>query len=121
MNVREVMSTEIITVEASTTVAEAATLMGKRQAGSALVMDGDRLEGIFTERDVLRALAADFDSGHHPVSHWMTKDPATIGPDVPAEHALDLMLEGGFRHFPVTEGPAVIGVVSIRDLVRPSG
>ena len=119
--VREVMSADIISVPPTATVAEAATLMGKRHAGSALVMNGARLEGIFTERDVLQALAADFDAGHHPVTHWMTKAPATVAPDAPAEHALDLMLEGGFRHLPVLDGEAVVGVVSIRDLVRPPG
>jgi CBS domain-containing protein len=112
------MSAEVISVEPTSTVAEAATLMGQRHAGSALVMNGDRLEGIFTERDVLRALAADFDSGHHPVSHWMTADPATIGPDASAGAALDQMLGAGYRHLPVVEEERVIGVVSIRDLAR---
>ena len=120
-NVRDVMSAEIIRVDPTSTVAEAATLMGRRHAGSALVMVGERLEGIFTERDVLRALAADFDAGHHLVSHWMTKSPATVAPDAPAEHALDLMLEGGFRHLPVVQEGSIVGVVSIRDLVRTPG
>jgi CBS domain-containing protein len=116
--VREVMSTTLTTVEPAATVAEAATVMGGHRVGSALVMEGDRLSGIFTERDILKALSQDFDAPGHPVSHWMTHDPVTIAPDTPVEEALDMMLAKGFRHLPITEGDRVIGVVSLRDLSR---
>ena len=76
-DVRDVMSTELVIVTPSTTVAEAATVMGTRKVGSALVMEGTALLGIFTERDVLRAVGSDFDAEHHAVSEFMTADPHT--------------------------------------------
>jgi CBS domain-containing protein len=116
--VREVMSTELLKMTPATTVAEAATVMGTRQVGSALVMDGETLVGIFTERDVLRAVASDFDAEHHSVSEFMTRDPSTVSPDEEAHGALSSMLAFGFRHLPVVEGGAVVGIVSMRDLTR---
>ena len=118
VTIREVMSTELVTVSPAATVAEAATVMGGRQVGSALVMDEGELAGIFTERDILRALSQDFDAPGHPVSHWMTKDPSCIAPEASVGDALNRMLDGGFRHFPVSDGGKVIGVVSMRDLSR---
>ena len=114
--VGEVMTHSILSVDPATTVAEAATIMGERAAGSALVMDGDRLLGIFTERDIVKALGQHFDAAGHPVSEWMTPDPLTVPADTPAGEALRTMLDRGFRHLPVVEGEAVVGVVSMRDL-----
>lgn len=120
--VGELMSTDLIAVTPTATVAEAATLMGERHVGSALVMDGDRLEGIFTERDIVRALGEHFDAAGHPVSSWMTRRPATIAPDTSSDVALETMLSGGFRHLPVTEGDRVVGMLSLRDLAAaPDG
>ena len=116
--IREVMSTGLVTVRPSATVAEAATIMGGHHVGSALVMEGGSLAGIFTERDILRALSQDFDAPGHPVSDWMTRDPRTVGPDETVEDALNQMLAGGFRHFPVMDGGKVVGMVSMRDLSR---
>src|SRR5437763_7706858 len=115
-SVREIMSSSLITVDAESTVAQAATVMAERRVGSALVMDGDALTGIFTERDIVRALSQDFDAPGHPISHWMTRNPTTIGPDDSTDDALDIMLKGGFRHLPVVEEDRVVGVISIRDL-----
>jgi CBS domain-containing protein len=110
------MSSELIAVEPTTTVAEAATVMGGKHVGSALVMEGGQLAGIFTERDIVRALGEHFDAAGHPVSHWMTRRPATISPDAPTEEALERMLSGGFRHLPVVEGEQVVGMLSLRDV-----
>ena len=112
----EIMTTELLTVPPSATVAEAATIMGQRGAGSALVMEGDALVGIFTERDVVRALGQQFDAAGHPVSEWMTPDPDTVPPDTPLGEALSTMLLRGFRHLPVAKDGRVVGIVSIRDL-----
>ncbi len=119
--VREVMSTHLVTVEPTTTVAEAATVMGGRHVGSAIVLENGVPAGIFTERDILRALAAHFDAAGHPVAHWMTRDPVTIAPDTTLQEARELMLARGFRHLLVTEGGDLVGVVSIRDLVPTEG
>jgi CBS domain-containing protein len=117
-SVRDVMNTSLIVAEPTSTVAEAATIMGERHAGSTLVIEDGKLVGIFTERDIVRALSQDFDAPGHPISHWMTKDPRTIGPDTTVEEALETMLSGGFRHLPVAEGDTVLGMVSMRDLSR---
>jgi CBS domain-containing protein len=114
--VGEVMSTTLITVEPSVTVAEAATVMGERHVGSAVVMENGRMVGIFTERDIVRALSQHFDAPGHPITHWMTREPTTIGATGSIEEALDLMLSKGFRHLPVEEAGTVVGIVSIRDL-----
>ncbi|MFB3738989.1 MAG: cyclic nucleotide-binding/CBS domain-containing protein [Candidatus Velamenicoccus archaeovorus] len=112
------MSTELVMVEAGSSVAEAATVMGARHVGSALIVEEGRPVGIFTERDILRALAADFDAPSHPVADWMTRDPLTIAADADVLEARDLMLERGFRHLPVMDENALVGIVSLRDLSR---
>ena len=114
--VRDVMSADLVTVEPSETVAQAATKMGRSQTGSALVMEAGSLAGIFTERDIMRALGSDFDAAAHPVSQWMTSNPATIDAGIDAADALQRMLARGFRHFPVVDGGELVGIVSIRDL-----
>jgi CBS domain-containing protein len=114
----EVMTRSILSVDPSTTVAEAATVMGERATGSALVMRDDQLVGIFTERDIVRALGRHFDAATHAVSEWMTADPVTVGSETSVEEALDTMLARGFRHLPVVEDDRVVGVVSLRDLSR---
>jgi CBS domain-containing protein len=114
--VGEIMTGSVFSIEPTMTVAEAATVMGERKIGSALVMEGETLAGIFTERDIVRALGEHFDAAGHPVSEWMTRDPMTVPPDTAAEEALRTMLDRGFRHLPVTDGERIVGIVSMRDL-----
>lgn len=116
--VRQIMSRDLVTVSPTSTVAEAATIMGEHQVGSALVVDGDTPVGIFTERDALRALASDADAPRHPVSQWMSRDPITIPADTAVRDARRLMLERDFRHLPVVDGDRIIGIVSLRDVSR---
>jgi CBS domain-containing protein len=111
------MSRDLLTVPPDVPLQEVAKRMVSRDVGAALVTDGERLVGIVTERDVLRAVAR----GIHEktlVGDCMTPDPETMDPDESTEHAAVLMLHGGFRHLPITEGEEVIGVLSIRDLMR---
>ncbi len=112
------MSRTLHQTDASTTVAEVATIMARSKVGSALVMDGDRLIGIFTERDMVRAVSNSPDAPADPVGHWMTPRPHTVDPDVDAGDALATMLGGGYRHLPVTHEGRVMGMVSMRDLAR---
>ena len=116
--IREVMTERLITVEPATSVAAAVTVMGMERVGALLVMEGLRLEGIFTERDLVRALSYDIGASAQSVAQWMTRDPVTAGPETSVERALELMLAGNFRHLPVTAGDRVVGIVSIRDLSR---
>ena len=116
------MSIELVTVFPHASVAEAAAIMSARHVGSAIVLDDEEgaLVGIFTERDILRALGSDFDAAAHTVAEWMTKDPATIEADATVTEALNRMLEEGFRHLPVLETGDLVGIVSLRDLSRGS-
>jgi CBS domain-containing protein len=117
--VREIMRRELVTVDPSITVTEAAHAMLAGQAGSALVLEGGSLAGIFTERDILRAMSESPSADGarvSSVSRWMTRDPVTIGPDTSVGEALDRMLDGGVRHLPVLEGETLLGMVSMRDL-----
>jgi CBS domain-containing protein len=115
--VGEIMSADLIHVEPSELVTTAAQIMTAARAGSALVMEGERLLGIFTERDILTAVKREPATAlNHPVADWMTPDPITVSPDVSVLDALRQMLRGGFRHLPVVLDEKVIGVVSLRDL-----
>ena len=116
--VREVMTEQLVTVEPSTSVAAAVTIMGIQRVGAVLVMEDARLEGIFTERDLVRALSYDIGAASQPVAHWMTRDPVTVSPEASVEQALETMLGGHFRHLPVMQGDTLVGIVSIRDLSR---
>src|SRR6266581_2694977 len=98
--IRDLMSTTLLTVDATATLTEAAAQMDGRQVGAALVMNGEHLSGILTERDILHAVATGQVEGTR-VGSWMTHDPTSIGPDEPPGPAAALMLHGGFRHLPV--------------------
>jgi CBS domain-containing protein len=113
---RDHMSRDLLTVDSSMPLAEVAARMVERSVGAVLVLDGERLAGIMTERDVLRAVARGI-RDDAVVRDWMTTDPDTIEPDETTQHAATLMMHGGFRHLPVVEGDAVVGILSIRDLM----
>ncbi len=110
------MKTTLYSVDPSTTVGEAISLMAQNRIGSALIMEGGKLIGIFTERDTVRAISQSYDAPTHEISSWMTRNPKTVSPDVDSEEALRTMLDSGFRHLPVVEAGEVIGMVSMRDL-----
>ena len=115
--VGEVMSTGLLTVDASTPLVDAAKQMHERSVGAVLVLAGDRVGGILTERDVLRAVALGQVEGTD-VAMWMTQHPETIEPSDSTGHAASIMIHGGFRHLPVVEAGKPVGIVSIRDLMR---
>ena len=117
-SVSEIMTPDVLGLDPATSLVDAARRMNERRVGAVVVTEGDRLVGIVTERDVLRAVATGSVDG--PVADAMTHSPETIGPDETAGHAAALMIHGGFRHLPVVDGGDVVGMVSIRDLVRVS-
>ena len=114
---RNHMSRDLLTVEPGDRLGEVAQRMVDRDVGAVIVLEGERLVGILTERDVLRAVAVGIQDDTI-VSDWMTRDPETMGPDDTTQHAAVLMIHGGFRHLPVVEQGEVVGVLSIRDLMR---
>jgi CBS domain-containing protein len=113
---KELMNTSVVTVAPETTVSQAAAGMARARVGSVVVMQGSFLAGILTERDVLRAAASGEDLTVSLVSAWMSADPQAASLDTTVEEAAQIMLLNGFRHLPVLDGRAVVGVVSIRDL-----
>jgi CBS domain-containing protein len=115
--VGEVMSRNLLTVDPTTPLAEAAQRMSERGVGAALVLSNDHVSGILTERDVLRAVATGPVEGTN-VAAWMTRDPETVDAAESTGQAAAVMIHGGFRHLPVLEGDHPVGIVSIRDLMR---
>jgi len=111
------MATDLLTVEPDARLSDAARRMAQRGVGAVLILEGERLTGILTERDLLKAVAAGF-TDEARVSEWMTRQPETVEPDESTDHAASLMIHGGFRHLPVVEGGRTIGILSIRDLMR---
>ena len=102
------------------TVRKVARQMATRNAGAVLVIDRDRLVGIFTERDaVFRVIEPGLDSDATRLRDVMTRDPTTIGPEIPFGTALALMHEKGFRHLPVLDRGKVVGLVSARSAMDP--
>src|SRR3977135_3383626 len=102
------MKKTLYSVDPSTTVGEAISLMAQNRIGSALIMEGGRLIGIFTERDTVRAISQSHDAPTHEISSWMTRNPKTVGPDGYSDESFRTMLDSGFRHLPVVEGGEVI-------------
>jgi CBS domain-containing protein len=99
------------------TVREAAKLMAQRHVGAVMVTEGDRLVGIFSERDLSKkVVAAGADPDRVTLAQAMTPDPDTIAPEGTADDALRMMRDHGYRHLPVTRDGKVVGMVSVRDL-----
>jgi CBS domain-containing protein len=115
---KEIMTSDVFTIERDDTVAAAAASMLQRRVGSAVVMDGSWVSGILTERDVLRAAASGHDLTSARVADWMTSDPVTVEGNVDADDAAETMMANGFRHLPVVEGQTLLGIVSLRDVLR---
>jgi CBS domain-containing protein len=93
--------------------------MNERNIGSILVMDGERMVGIFTERDVLtRVIPRHLDASKMPVSEVMTQRPVTITPTTTVEEAMMVVSDTRRRHLPVIDGGRVVGMISIGDLNR---
>ena len=98
-------------------VAMAAHSMAEAGCGSILVCEGDRLTGIFTERDLLcRVVAKGLDPKKTTVGQVMTVNPCTIAPEAPIREAIRVMDEGSFRYLPVCRAGKLVAVISAKDL-----
>jgi CBS domain-containing protein len=119
MQVRDGMSSVVLTVNPGHSLREAACLMAERQVGAAVVMDPEQPgPGIVTERDVLEAIAAGKDPGSVHVEDHLSSDLTFAAPDWSLERAAEAMVRGGFRHLIVVDGGEMKGILSMRDIVR---
>ena len=117
MQVADIMTSASVTESPDDSLRSAAEKMWKQQTGSLLVMEGDRLVGIITERDVMKAVARGRDVDATRVREIMTRDVLTVGPATSPHDAARQMAARWIRHLPVMDGDSVVGVVSQRDLV----
>jgi len=113
------MAAQVLVVGPEHTLRQAARLMAARGVGSAVVVDPDSSGvGIMTERDVLKAIGAGLDPDVERTSAHITWDVVYAGPNWTLEAAAAAMARGGFRHLVVIEGDEVLGVISVRDIMR---
>lgn len=109
-----------VMIPITASVTDAARQMREGNTGAAMVLEGTRLVGIFTERDALfRVIAAAKVPHDTPVAEVMTRDPQTIHPDKPVDEALRMMHEGRYRNVPVVEDGRPLGMISVRDALDP--
>ncbi len=113
--VRDLMSTPVLVCPTDVSLADAAQQMRDAESGSIIVVDDQKVIGILTERDLLRAAAARVDPVGEHVGLWMTANPDTLGPEE-AGAAWASLTHHHYRHLPVVEAGELVGVVSIRDL-----
>lgn len=119
MQVRDGMSKVVLTVGPGHTLREASRLMADRRVGAAVVMDPEgEGPGILTERDVLVSVGRGEDPDTERVGDHLTSDVVYATPEWSLEQAAGAMVRGSFRHLIVTEGADVVGVLSVRDVVR---
>ncbi|MFF5970353.1 CBS domain-containing protein [Streptomyces sp. NPDC012769] len=116
-SVRDVMTGHPVTVGTLTSVAEAARVMRDADIGDVLVVDGDTLRGIVTDRDlVVRAMAEGRDPADTTVQSVCSERPVTVAPDEGIDRAVGLMREHALRRLPVTEEGRLVGIVTLGDL-----
>jgi CBS domain-containing protein len=116
--VREVMTSDPVTLEAESTLVDAARAMQRHDIGDVLVTRNGQLHGILTDRDiVVRAIAEDRPSSSR-VGDIVSADPMTVSPDDPVDRAIGLMRDNAIRRLPVVEGGRPVGIVSLGDLAE---
>lgn len=123
MNVRSILDEkgrDVVTVDGSVSLAHAVAVLSERRIGAVVVASSDgRIEGILSERDIVRALAASGASAlDQPVSAKMTSKVMVCGEDHSVNQVMEIMTNGRFRHLPVEKGGRLAGLVSIGDVVR---
>ena len=119
MLVRDVMTEAVLTVGPTHTIRQVAQAMRSRHVGAAVVHDPDSEgPGILTERDVLEAVAGGQDLDTELAADHLTPEAVVATPDWDLDKAAAAMVAGGFRHLVICEGPQVVGVLSVRDVVR---
>ena len=118
-HVCDAMSTEVLMIGPRHTLRHAAKLMSQRHVGSAVVHNPETSGiGIITERDILHALGDGLNADDEPVEAHLTHNVVFATPHWTLEQAAEAMTRGGFRHLIVVDGDEVVGMISVRDIVR---
>jgi CBS domain-containing protein len=119
MQVSTGMSERVLTVNPGVSLRDAATAMAQRRVGAAVVIDPEQPgPGIVTERDILDSIGAGQDPDRERVSDHLSSDLTFASPDWSLERAAEAMVRGGFRHLVVVDGGSMVGILSMRDIVR---
>jgi CBS domain-containing protein len=119
MQVRDGMSSVVLTVNPGHSLREAAVAMAERRVGAAVVIDLEQPgPGILTERDILQSIGSGQDPDRERVSDHLSSQLTFAAPDWSLEAAAEAMVKGGFRHLVVVDGGAMTGILSMRDIVR---
>ena len=119
MQVREGMTDIVLTIGPGHTVRDAAAAMSRRKVGAAVVIDPELPgPGVITERDILHTIGAGQDPDTELVAQHLTANLTFASPDWSLEHAAAAMVRGGFRHLIVVDGGELVGILSMRDIVR---
>ena len=109
----------VVTVTAGSSIAEAVELLNGRKIGAVVVVDGKRVVGILSERDVVRHLGTDWTAlASRPVSDVMTKNVVTVSRFATVADLMERMTERRIRHMPIVENGELVGIVSIGDVVK---
>jgi CBS domain-containing protein len=125
MRIGELRKQEVLTADLAETLSQAASRMRYADISALPVVEGGRLVGILTERDVARAAAEGADPRTHMVAAFMSLGPFVADPDEDSDEVVARMLDLGVRHLPILDGDQLVGIVSMRDLLmlealRPS-
>jgi CBS domain-containing protein len=119
MEVRSGMSSQVVTVTPQATLHDAARAMAERKVGAAVVIDPEQPgPGIITERDLLMSVGSGQDPNSERVCDHLSPELTFASPDWSLERAAEAMVRGGFRHLVVVDGGQLVGVLSMRDIVR---
>ena len=119
MLVGDIMHADVKTARTEDSFADVAKVMHANGISSVVVLDGKKLEGIVTERDIVNLVAADGDPHTTTVGHGMTRrDLVTVTPRAELTEAAEAMVSRNIRHLPVVDGEDVVGIISIRDMTR---
>ena len=109
----------VVTVTAGSSIAEAVELLNGKKIGAVVVVDGKRVVGILSERDVVRHLGTDWTAlASRPVSDVMTKNVVTVSRFATVADLMERMTERRIRHMPIVENGELVGIVSIGDVVK---
>jgi CBS domain-containing protein len=119
MQVRSGMSEKVLTLSPGRSLRDASVAMAERQVGAAVVIDPEQPgPGIITERDILHSIGAGQDPDRELVADHLSAELTFAAPDWSLERAAEAMVRGRFRHLVVVDGGDMVGILSMRDIVR---